>query len=135
MSRQNDKKYDLENRLIDFAAMIIQLAHKVPGSIVGKHVKSQIIRSGTSPAANYAEGRGAESRTDFIHKLKIALKELRETRVWLLIIQRVDLLPEQNQLEVTLKENDELISILFKSIDTAKSNLNRENRASIPNKK
>ena len=67
---------DLEERLIDFAVRVIKVADALPKSPVGKHIAGQLLRSGTSPAPNYAEARGAESRADFVHKLKIALKEL-----------------------------------------------------------
>ena len=77
---------DIQERLIDFAVNIIQLAAKLPRSSARKHISGQILRSGTSPAPNYAEARSAESSKDFIHKLKIALKELNETAVWLEII-------------------------------------------------
>ena len=122
-----EKKFDLQDRLIDFAILIIQIAQKISNSDIGKHIKSQIIRSGTSPAANYGEAKSAESRPDFIHKLKLALKELRETNVWLLIIQRTNLLKNKNPLIQALRENEELISILYKSIDTAKKNLRKSN--------
>ena len=73
--------YDLEDRLIEFAVRIIALIESLPKTKVGKHVGGQLLRSGTSPAPNYGEAQGAESRSDFIHKMKICLKELRETRV------------------------------------------------------
>ena len=76
---KNDK-FDLEERLINFAVRIIRAAESLPKIVVGKHIGGQIIRSGTSPAANYGEAQGAESRSDFIHKIKICLKELRETK-------------------------------------------------------
>ena len=74
-------EYDIEDRLIDFAVRIIALIESLPKNKVGKHVGGQLLRSGTSPAPNYGEAQGAESRSDFIHKMKICLKELRETRV------------------------------------------------------
>ena len=77
---------DIQERLIDFAVSIIQLTTKLPKSSAGKHIAGKLLRSGTSPAPNYAEARSAESSNDFIHKLKIALKELNETVVWLQII-------------------------------------------------
>ena len=120
-----EKKFDLQNRLIDFAVLIIQIAQKFPNSDIGRHIKSQIIRSGTSPAANYGEAKSAESRPDFIHKLKLALKELRETKVWLLITQRTILSEHKDTLREALRENEELISIVFKSIDTARKNLTK----------
>lgn len=118
------KKYDLKDRLIDFAVRIIKLSEKLPNTKAGKHISGQILRSGTSPAPNYGEGISAESRKDFIHKLKIALKELRETEVWLKIIINSKIIEKTERLQPLLKETDELISILFKSIDTARKNEN-----------
>jgi len=80
-----NKKYDLLERPIDFAVRIISVADALPDSKTGNHIKGQLLRSGTSPASNYGE-----SRSDFIHKIKIALKELRETKVWFQIIYRKD---------------------------------------------
>ena len=116
----SEKKFDLEDRLINYAVLLLKMTQKLPDSEILKPIKSQIVRSGTSPASNYGEAQCAESRSDFIHKLKIALKELRETRVWLLIIQRFDQFENSEQLIPLLRENDELISILFRCIDTAK---------------
>ena len=117
------KKFDLQDRLIDFAVRIIKLSEQLPESKTSKNISNQILRSGTSPAANYAEAQSAESKKDFVHKLKISLKELRETEVWIKIIIKSNLI-KLSLLEDLVKENDELISILFKSIDTAKKNIN-----------
>ena len=125
------KNFDLQDRLIDFAVKIIKLVEHLPDSRIGNHIRGQIIRSGTSPASNYAEAQGAESRSDFIHKLKICLKELRETQVWLKIIEKAELI-DSKKLEPFLNENDELISIIFKSIQTAKQN--KVNRVKLNNK-
>ena len=129
----SEKKFDLQNRLIDFAVVIIQITQTFPNSDIGRHIKNQIVRSGTSPASNYGEAQSAESRSDFIHKLKIALKELRETKVWLLIIQRSNLLRNSKRVIQLLKENDELISILFRCIDTAAKNLRKSKSRSNKN--
>ena len=115
-----EKRYDLKDRLIDFAVRIIKLSESLPTTKAGRHISGQMLRSGTSPAANYGEAISAESRADFIHKLKIALKELRETEVWLKIIIRSKIVKNINRLIPLVEETDELISILFKSIDTAK---------------
>ena len=85
MSKEKDE-FDLEARLIDFAVRIIKLAESLPKTKIGKHIEGQLLRCGTSPAPNYGEAQGAESRFDFIHKMKICLKELRETKVWILDI-------------------------------------------------
>jgi len=110
---------DIEERLIDFAVRIVAVSKHLFASETGKHIASQILRSGTSPAANYAEARGAESKRDFIHKLKITLKELNETRVWLKIISRSELMPPI-RLQDLLTENDELCRIINASIKTSR---------------
>ena len=79
----NQKKFDLQERFVKYAVRIIKISDNLPNTKAGKHISSQIVRSGTSPAPNYGEAQSAESRADFIHKLKIALKEMRETEVWL----------------------------------------------------
>lgn len=115
------RKFDLEDRLIDFALMINNIVEILPHTRLGNHLAGQIIRSGTSSALNYGEAQAAESPNDFIHKLKVILKELRETRVCLKIIIRKPLLPDSN-IEKVLQENNELIAIFLKSIETAKNN-------------
>ena len=117
---KDDKTFDLEDRLIDFAVRIIRIAEALPKTKIGIHIAGQIIRSGTSPAPNYGEAQSAESRSDFIHKMKISLKELRETRVWLLMIIKANLIKPASKLELLLDENNQLISIFVKSIDTAR---------------
>src|SRR2546430_2806018 len=87
-------RYDLEDRLIRFGAAVCRLTEQFPSTALGKQVTLQIIRSGTSPFANYGEVQGAESRRDFIHKLGICVKELRETRAWLKFIAEMKLCPE-----------------------------------------
>ena len=113
------REYDLEARLIDFAVRIIATAEGLPKSRVGIHIAGQLLRSGTSPAPNYGEAQAAESRSDFIHKMKICLKELRETRIWLLMIVKANLLTPASRLEPLLDETDQLISIFVTSIKTA----------------
>ena len=92
----------------------------MPKTRAGYHIGGQLIRCGTSPASNYGEAQGAESRSDFIHKMKICLKELRETKVWLIMIVRANLIKPKSKLEPDINENDELISIFMSSIKTAK---------------
>jgi four helix bundle protein len=118
MSKEN-RIFDLEERLIDFAVRIIRTAESLPKTKVGNHIAGQLIRCGTSPAPNYGEAQSAESRSDFIHKMKVSLKELRETRVWLLIIVRAKLIKPPSKLEPLIEENNELISIFVTSIKTA----------------
>ena len=105
---------------MNFAVRIIKLSESLPETRAGKHVSSQMLRSGTSPAANYGEAQSAESKADFVHKLKIALKELRETEIWLKIIAKAEMVNHASQLEPLLKETDELVAILFTIVDTAK---------------
>jgi len=80
----------LEERLIDFAVRIIKVSNRLPKTPARKHISGQILRCGTSPAPNYGEARGAESRADFVHKMRIVFKELNETSIWLRIIEIVD---------------------------------------------
>src|SRR5438552_5046200 len=108
----------LERRLIEFAAQILALSSKLPKTPQGRHIARQLLRSGTAAASNYGEARGAESRADFIHKLRIVLKELNETAVWLqLIIEASFLSPEK--LTAVVAENEELCRIIAASIKTA----------------
>jgi len=122
---KNERQYDLQDRLIDYAVRIIRLSESLPETTAGRHVSSQILRSGTSPAPNYGEAQSAESHADFVHKLKISLKELRETETWLKIIAKAQMNESVSQLEPLLAETDELIAILFTSIETAKKNKER----------
>ena len=120
-----EKNYDLEERLIDFAVRIIQMAEFLPKTRVGKHIGGQVIRCGTSPAPNYGEAQSAESRSDFIHKMKIGLKELRETKVWLRMIVKANLINPASKLDPLLDENNQLISIFVTSINTARENMKK----------
>jgi four helix bundle protein len=116
-------EFDLEERLVDFAARCIKVAQSLPRSFAGQHLSGQLTRSGTSPALNYGEAQGAESRKDFIHKMRVCLKELRETRICLKIIIRSEMLSEEKLTSLILETN-ELISIFVTSIKTAKQNMN-----------
>lgn len=109
---------DLENRLVDFAVLIIKISELLPKTRAGNTLSNQIVRSGTSPALNYGEAQSAESKKDFVHKLKIILKELRETFICLKIIKKAKLLEENDNLEYTMHENDELIAIFVSSLKT-----------------
>ncbi|TSA30020.1 MAG: four helix bundle protein [Verrucomicrobiaceae bacterium] len=120
-----DRAFDLQDRLVDFSVRIIRLSEAIPESRAGKHICLQLLRSGTSPAPNYGEAQSAESKADFIHKLKIALKELRETEIWLKVISRAELIRPPEHLALLIKETDELIAILFKSVETAKNSTER----------
>ena len=116
--KMKGEKYDLEERLIEFAVRVIRLTESLPKTPVGRHISAQLVRSGTSPAPNYGEAQDTESQADFVHKLKIVLKELRETRVWLLMIQRAELVKPITRLESLVEEVNELISIFVASVKT-----------------
>ena len=116
------KKYDLEERLIEFAVLIIAIVEKMPETRTGYHLGGQLVRSGTSPALNYGEAQSGESRRDFIHKIKIVLKELRESHVCLKIIYRAKIHHSDDQILFAIKECNELISIFVKSVFTAQKN-------------
>ncbi|RPI65307.1 MAG: four helix bundle protein [Ignavibacteriales bacterium] len=117
-----NRKFDLEDRLIEFAVLIIKTTESLNNTKAGNHIAGQLVRSGTSPALQYGEAQSAESRNDFIHKLKILLKELRESLVALKIIKRVPLTTKLDLLEKALVECNELIAIFVKSIETARKN-------------
>ncbi len=110
---------ELENRLIEFAVRIVKLSANLPKTPAGKHIAGQILRSGTSPAPNYGEARGAESNADFAHKLGIVLKELNETSIWLRVIDRSRLLKEELLVEI-IGECRELCRIFTSSLKTVK---------------
>lgn len=128
---KENRKYDLEERLLEFASAIIDLSEKLPNSRAGNHVAGQILRSGTSPYPNHGEAEDAESREDFIHKLKLCLKELRETRRWARLIKRKGWAKDETALIFVLSESDELIRIFFSSIQTAKRNALANHRSSV----
>ncbi len=115
----NEKKYDLEERLIDFAVAIINFVESLPNTKAANHLGGQLLRSGTSPTLNYGEARSAESRNDFVHKMKVCLKELRETYNCLRILHRAGIYISEEQVKSLIVECDELISIFVKSISTA----------------
>ena len=122
-----NQKFDLQDRFIDYEVRIIQVTEALPKTKTGNHIRVQMLKSGTSSAANYGEAQSAESKADFIHKLKIALKELRETEIWLKIAFRAELIKPAKKLQPLVNETDELISIIFKSIDAAKTNIRGNN--------
>jgi four helix bundle protein len=116
--RVEDRVFDLEDRLLDYAAEIIRLVEELPKTRAGNHVAAQLLRSGTSPLPNHGEAESAESPADFIHKLKLCLKELRETKRWLRLVVRVPALPPR-AVDPLLRETVELIRIFVASIRTA----------------
>ena len=109
-----------QERSVLFAIRIIDLVTCLPKTTAGRPIAGQVLRSGTSPAPNYAQARGAESRADFVHKLRIALKELNETGIWLLIILKARMAPER-LVGGLVKENRELARMLSASIRTAQA--------------
>jgi four helix bundle protein len=111
--------YDLEDRLLEFAANIVELTESLPNTRAGNHIAGQLLRSGTSSFSNHGEVEAAESRRDFIHKLRICLKELRETKRWLRLVGRVKNLGTPANFTVCLNEVEELIRIFVASIRTA----------------
>ena len=119
------KKYDLEDRFIHYTIMISEIVDLITNSKLGNHIGGQLIRSGSAPALNYGEAQSAESRKDFIHKMKIILKELKESRVCLKIIEKKPLIENIHFLIPALKETEELVAICHQSIKTAKTNLSK----------
>jgi four helix bundle protein len=117
-----DAKYDLEERFISFGLLIMEVVELLPKNTIGNHVGSQLIRSGTSPAYNYGEAQAAESRNDFIHKMRICFKELKETHIGLQFIIRKPLISNNEILKKAEKECMELNLIISKSLSTAKGN-------------
>lgn len=112
----------LADRLLDFSARVGKVVDALPPKKrLSNHIASQLVRCGTAPGSHYEEGCAAESRADFVHKLRLALKELRESRYWLRLIARSALL-SQVRLTTLLDECDQLSNILAKSIITARSN-------------
>ena len=118
-------KSDLEDRLINFSVLIIDIIDEMPDKKAANHLSGQLIRSGTSPSLNYGEAQSAESRKDFIHKIKVILKELRESFICLKIIKRAKLYKTIEKIERALTENNELISIFVKSVETAQKNIHK----------
>ncbi len=117
---------ELEGRLIDFAVRIVKLSARLPRTPAGKHIAGQILRSGTSPAPNYGEARGAESHADFVHKLRIVLKELNETSIWLRVINNGQILKTELLKEI-MRENAELCRIFTASLKTARNESKMKN--------
>ena len=120
--KESIRKFDLEDRLVEFGVKISDIVELLPNNRSGNYLANQLIRSGLSPALNNGEAQSAESRSDFIHKMKIVLKELRESSVSLKIIKRLSLLKQQEKLAPIMDEVQQLISIFVKSIATAQKN-------------
>jgi len=113
------RAHDLEERLLEYGARIINVVESLPKTLLGQRIGDQLLRSGTSVGANYEEAQGAESKNDFIHKLQVALKELRESNYWLRLLAKAKALPPE-QLASIIDESLQLRAILSKTVATAK---------------
>lgn len=118
------RMYDLEERLLEYASMVIRVVERLPKTRAGNHIGGQLTRSGTSPMPNHREAQAAESKEDFVHKFKICLKELHESLGWLKLIARVPLLPPR-EVEPLIHETEELVKIFSTSIRTASARLDQ----------
>jgi four helix bundle protein len=116
---------ELSERLLEFAVRIGKVVDALPDTRLGRHIAGQLVRCGTSAPPNYEEGRAAESRADFVHKLSICLKELRESRFWLRLIIKANLLPKQKMHSV-LDECEQLMKVIAQSVVTAKSKITKK---------
>src|SRR6266404_4315009 len=116
------QKYDLAERLLEFSSVVIDVSEKLPNTRAGNHLAGQLLRSGTSPYGNHGEAQAPESAEDFIHKMKICLKELRETRRWARLMLRQRWLGNDSKLAFVLTEGEELVRIFNASIQTAERN-------------
>jgi four helix bundle protein len=119
---RRNPQYDLEDRLLDFAVNVVELTESLPSTRAGNHIAGQLLRCGTSSLSNHGEVEAAESRKDFLHKLRICLKELRETKRWLRLVGRLKRLGRAENLTFCLNEADELIRIFAASVRTAERN-------------
>ncbi len=122
----NERKFDLEDRLVDYVCRMIDVVEALPATRTGNYIAGQLIRSCHSPAFNYGEVQAAESRNDFIHKMKVVLKELKECRVALKIIIKKQLIKPVSNLDSIFQETQQLIAIVAKSIETANKNKSNE---------
>ena len=122
---EKTNRFNLKERLINFAVLIVEIVEEMPNTRAANHLAGQLLRSGTSIALNYGEAQSGESRKDFIHKIKRCLKELRETSVCLKIIYRTSQFRSKDEVDLALKESNELISIFVKSVKTALENNNK----------
>lgn len=116
------RKHELEERLIEFAVLVLEIVKTMPDTKVSNHLAGQLMRSGTSSALNYGEAQSGESIRDFIHKIKIVLKELRETNICLKIIFRTKLFKIEDKIVTAINESNQLIAIFVKSVETAQKN-------------
>jgi four helix bundle protein len=117
-----NKKFDLEDRLVEFTCRMIDVVEALPNTRAGNYIAGQLIRSCHSPTFNYGEAQGAESPRDFVHKMGIVLKELKECRAALKVIIKKEIIKPVAKLNSIYKETEELVAIIAKSIVTAKKN-------------
>ncbi|MFA4839190.1 MAG: four helix bundle protein [Candidatus Neomarinimicrobiota bacterium] len=110
---------ELAEMLLNFAVKIVKVVDQLSQTFVGRHISGQLFRSATSAGANYGEACAAESRSDFVHKMLIVLKELNETKYWLLLIKKSELLPS-SEIDLLINESTSLSNIIGKSVVTAK---------------
>jgi four helix bundle protein len=115
------KSFDLEDRLVDFACKCLDVCDLLPATRAGQNLEYQLSKSGTAPALIYGEAQAAESRADFLHKMRMVLKEIKETRINLKIIKRKPVIIHQ-KVDIAFKEANELMAIFIKSIETAIAN-------------
>ena len=120
--KQTSHNWDLSDRLLEYSARIIRLTEALPSTRTGNHVAGQSLRSGTSPYPNHGEAQAAESPRDFVHKMKLCLKELRESERWIKLIIRVPMISPVEKMGEILNETDELIRIFVTSVKTAEQN-------------
>jgi four helix bundle protein len=114
--------FDLEDRLLQYSARVIRLSSRLPRDRSGNHIANQLLRSGTSPLGNHGEAQSAESPADFIHKLRVCLKELRESHRWLRLIHYLPMIKNPKLIEPLIEETDQLIRIFVASVETAEHN-------------
>ena len=119
-----NKIYDLEDRFVEYSCRMIDVVEALPKTRAGNYIAGQLVKSCLSPSFNYGEVQGAESRNDFIHKLGVVLKELKECRTALKIIRKKEMIKPIKRTDALFKETEELIAIIAKSIETAEKNKN-----------
>jgi len=121
-NNMDKRKFDLEDRLVNYTCRMIDVIEALPSTRAGNYIAGQLIKSCHSPTFNYGEVQAAEFRNDFIHKMGVVLKELKECRTALKIIRKKEMIKPKDKLDEVYKETEELIAIIAKSIATAKSN-------------
>ena len=126
----DNRKYDLEDRLVDYSCRMIDVVDALPNTRAGNYIAGQLIKSCMSPTFNYGEVQGAEPRNDFVHKMGVVLKELKECRSALKVIRKKEMIKPVTKLDGIYKETEELVAIMAKSIETANKNNPSKNKSS-----